>query len=55
MCELALFFLFQDKIDDRAFNAFNNAQVGYANMLAEIGIKDVSFEPFRPNVPVKGV
>jgi hypothetical protein len=54
LCELGLFYLFQDKNDDRVANAFQSAQVGYQAMLREIGFTDLTFEPFKPNVEVKG-
>lgn len=55
LCELALYYLYSDKNDDRAVASFQSAQVGYQAMLREIGMRDLTFEPFRPNVDVKGV
>ena len=54
LCEYAMFYLFQDKNDDRSIPAYQNAQIGYTAMLREIGMADVTFEPFKPNLEVKG-
>ena len=54
LCELGLYYLFSDKGDDRATLSFQSAQVGYQVMLKELGLSDLTFEPFRPNVDVKG-
>lgn len=53
MCDLALFFLMNDKQDEKASEQFQLAQQGYAVMLKELGQSDVTFQTFKPNQEAK--
>lgn len=53
LCDLALTYLFQDKNDDRVDGAVQSASAGLLSMMKEIGMKDVTFMPFKPNEEVK--
>ncbi len=53
LCDLALFLLFQDTNDNKAQMAFEAASSGYVTMLKEIGMKDLTMKPFRPNEEAK--
>lgn len=53
LCDLALYYLFQDKNDDKAQESYNAAGGGLLTMLKEIGMTDVTFTPFKPNEEAK--
>lgn len=53
LCDLALFYRYQDTDDDRAENTFTLAAQGYQAMLKEIGMNEGVFKPFRANDEVR--